>query len=331
MAEKLLPIIQIKNKITYPEIEVSFNIVKEKSIEACKYAMNNDEILGYILCVTLKEINETGQEIYYEHGTLCKILRLVQVKPSEFKVVLYPEFVVKILSYEPNELFTQARFIQLYDLMTNENDVVTSLQKILPKAKKLDKEFPSLKNLNGSKLAYLIANSLTKVSIESKEKVLEELDIKNRLEIVNDLLDEELLNIEIDRNINQKVNQTLNDNQRDYILREKLKAIKEELGDISSKSDDVAKMREMLKNNPYPEHIRARIQEEIDHFEGLPQQSAEYTVIRTYLDWMFKIPWYEKTEDEQDITKVEQVLNDDHYGLDKAKNRILQYIAVKQL
>lgn len=129
----------------------------------------------------------------------------------------------------------------------------------------------------------------------------------------------------------QKVRKKIDENQKEYILREKLRAIKEELGDISPVEQDVDDIRKIVTDNPYPEAIKNKALSELKRLEGMPQASSEASMLKTYIDWLIAIPWYQKSEDNNDILKVEEILDEDHYGLEKIKERIVEYLAVKTL
>ena len=136
---------------------------------------------------------------------------------------------------------------------------------------------------------------------------------------------------EIENSINNRVKKSIDENQKEFYLREKLKAIKEELGDAPNGEDEVERFRSMIKDNPYPQNVKDKLTEELARYEMMPSTSPEANVVRTYLDWMTKLPWFEMTEDNQDITKVEKILDEDHFGLKKPKERIVEQLAVKQM
>ena len=136
---------------------------------------------------------------------------------------------------------------------------------------------------------------------------------------------------EIENSINNRVKKSIDENQKEFYLREKLKAIKEELGDTPNGEDEVERFRSMIKDNPYPQNVKDKLTEELARYEMMPSTSPEANVVRTYLDWMTKLPWFEMTEDNQDINKVEQILDEDHFGLKKPKERIVEQLAVKQM
>ena len=169
------------------------------------------------------------------------------------------------------------------------------------------------------------------IDLNQKQKILETININERLLLVASSIESEKVIGEIEETINRKVRESIDENQREYYLREKLRAIKEELGDSVPKEDDAETIREELEKNPYPQHVKDKIEEELRRFETMPAASSEANVVRTYIDWMMKTPWYQETKDVEDIQAIEDVLNEDHYGLEKVKERIVEYLAVKQM
>lgn len=166
-----------------------------------------------------------------------------------------------------------------------------------------------------------------KVSIQ----LLETREVISRLQIIMEYLESEKEITKIENEITQKVRKKIDENQKEYILREKLRAIKEELGDISPVEQDVDDIRKIVTDNPYPDAIKNKALSELKRLEGMPQASSEASMLKTYIDWLIAIPWYQKSEDNNDILKVEEILDEDHYGLEKIKERIVEYLAVKTL
>lgn len=165
---------------------------------------------------------------------------------------------------------------------------------------------------------------------QKKQALLEELNVNERmLMIIADLNKEKQLSV-IEKDINEKVKERVEESQREYYLREKLRAIKEELRDVSNTSDNVEDLRKMIEENPYPQNIKDKALEELRRYEMLPQAAGESGVIRTYIDWLLKTPWYQESQDNQDLKNVREVLDADHFGLEKVKDRIMEYLAVKQ-
>ena len=184
--------------------------------------------------------------------------------------------------------------------------------------------------LSASELADTIGHYINSDLVE-REKILAEPDINKRLLLVLASMQKEKAINEIENSINNRVTKSIDENQKEFYLREKLKAIKEELGDAPNGEDEVERFRSMIKDNPYPRNVKDKLTEELARYEMMPSTSPEANVVRTYLDWMTKLPWFEMTEDNQDITKVEKILDEDHFGLKKPKERIVEQLAVKQM
>lgn len=184
--------------------------------------------------------------------------------------------------------------------------------------------------LSASELADTIGHYINSELVE-REKILAEPDVNKRLLLVLACMQKEKAINEIENSINNRVKKSIDENQKEFYLREKLKAIKEELGDTPNGMDEVERFRSMIKDNPYPQNVKDKLTEELARYEMMPSTSPEANVVRTYLDWMTKLPWFEMTEDNQDITKVEQILDEDHFGLKKPKERIVEQLAVKQM
>ena len=167
--------------------------------------------------------------------------------------------------------------------------------------------------------------------IEVKQTVLETVNVNERLETVITAFEEEKQYALIENQINQKVRARVEEGQKEYYLRERLRAIREELGDIPEVSEDADEIRKQLNENPYPQNIKEKVLEELARYEMIPTSSGESGVIKTYIDWLMKLPWWQMSQDNDDLNLAQSVLEADHYGLKKVKERILEYLAVKQM
>jgi ATP-dependent Lon protease len=180
------------------------------------------------------------------------------------------------------------------------------------------------------RLADVIASHLS-LKIKDKQDILETIDVRRRLEKILDLLNNEREVLELERKISQRVKKQMEKTQKEYYLREQMKAIQKELGDKEGRAGEVEELRAQLEEADVPDNVRERIAKEIDRLERMPTSSAEAGVIRNYIDWLLALPWLKRTEDDLDITHAEAVLNEDHYGLEKPKERVLEYLAVQKL
>lgn len=186
------------------------------------------------------------------------------------------------------------------------------------------------KGVSASEFTDIIGQSVIN-DFHTKLQIFEEDSVVKRLALITEYIEGEKEIVKIENRITQKVRKKIDEGQKEYILREKLRAIKEELGDISQSEDDIATIRKKLKENPFPDYVKAKVNSELNRLEQMPTASSEYSMLKTYVDWVMAIPWYEKSKDNEDIHLVENVLNDDHYGLEKIKERIVEYLAVKTL
>jgi ATP-dependent Lon protease len=169
------------------------------------------------------------------------------------------------------------------------------------------------------------------MGLDDRQAILEALNMNERLLLIIQNLQKEKELTNIEQGINDKVKERIEENQREYYLREKLRAIKEELGDVPNSTDDMDELRRYVENNPFPKNIKEKALDEISRYEMLPNASGESGVIRTYLDWLLKVPWWQESKDNDDLKKVKGVLDHDHFGLDKVKERIMEYLAVKTM
>lgn len=167
--------------------------------------------------------------------------------------------------------------------------------------------------------------------MEKRQEFLETLGINDRLTLVLQEIQNEKQLSEIENKINEKVKERLEESQKEYYLREKMRAIKEELGDVADTEKDVESIRRRLAEEPYPQNIKDKVSEELARYEMLPAASGETGVIKTYIDWLMALPWWQETKDNEDLQAASDILDEDHYGLKKVKERILEYLAVKQM
>src|SRR5699024_4458978 len=180
------------------------------------------------------------------------------------------------------------------------------------------------------RLADVIASHLP-LKIEDKQKILETIDIKERLETLLSIMNDEREVLELERKISQRVKKQMEKTQKEYYLREQMKAIQRELGEKEGRLGEVEELREQLEGLDAPEEVKEKVEKELDRMEKIPTTSAEGGVIRTYVEWLLELPWNKETDDDLDINKAEKILDEDHYGLEKAKERVLEYLAVQQM
>lgn len=336
--QKRLPVLVTRGSYIFPTFEQVLEIGREKTTTAVKEAVANNE--GLVLIVSQKKPLDDEPDIkeLFNFGILAKVSIKKEWKDGTLTVNIKSLSRAELKNIELGEYYSAEYIEQMVDEANNKKNLekVTKLMKAMITSQD---EFPSemdtiLKDWkpegNASVLVDNAATLMPFMPIDKKQAILEELEPVKRIEIINDFLDEKRQSADIESSISKKIKSRVDEQQREYYLREKLKAIKEELGDLDGEGDDIKKYKKRLETEPFPENIKKRILQEIERYEAMPSASSEANIIRTYIDWMMDTPWWQKTEEKTDLKYARKVLDEHHYGLDKVKERIVEYLAVKQ-
>ncbi len=334
MSQKISALLCTRDLVIFPESVVSIDVGRQMSIRAIEAA--NQKYGGEIIVVSQKNhlIDQPKEDDLYKVATKCKI-KTLRRKGNAVKLIVEGVERVEILSYLENKSHFEVEYRELEFNLTTEverdvlvNKIYNEIVQINPKT--IDEiGFRKISQLDNLFEFYYTVAQFYIFKVSDKQELLEILDedifLNKLLEKIMYLSTMEKLDHEID----VKIKERFDENQKEYILREKVRLIKEELNDDSN--SDVEKIGKDFENNPYPEHIKKRVKEEIRRYEMTPASSAESAVIRNYLEWIHKIPWYQKSIDNQDLNEAAKILDEDHYGLIKVKERILEYLAVKKM
>ncbi len=333
-----IPVVCTRGIVIFPGLDVKIEVGRPKSINAIRVA--EDEYAGYLLIVCQRDImvEDPHQSDVYEYGTYVKIK--ISRKRENFMMVTFTGLQrAKINSIEETNELMYADITLLDNIHGNHEEEVALVKTIINQLEgstSLGTVFPLevVRQLSQGVNATLLTDQFSQyfqMDQETRQKLLEELNVNERLLMILEELEKQQRFSQIEDDINSKVKERIDDSQKEYYLRERLKAIKEELGDVSNITDDTAEIRELIENNPYPEHVKEKALEELRRYEMLPPGSGEASVERSYLDWLLKVPWWQETDDNDDLQSVRDVLDEDHYGLEKVKDRIMEYLAVKQM
>jgi len=330
-----LPVLATRGVICFPDNELTLEVGREKSITAINISMSIDEMKIVLVSQRKPDVDNPDFDGLYKFGTLCSITSVKKNQDKSYKVFL------KCLSRVSIDSFVEDECIRCNCEIVNtvfgdkneEIALLRNLFKLLPNLAKAGISLPSqlIKQLSSETDAEHVCNVISQIvpdSFEHKQELLEIVNLNQRLEKVLDLVAQQETINKIELDIDQKIKDRMENTQKEYILREKLKTIKEELDQNGDEEDNIL---DDIEKNPYPQNIKDRIKEELKKLDSMPSTAPEAAVTKNYIDWLVKTPWYQKTTDEEDISKVEEVLNNDHYGLDKPKERILEYLAVKKL
>ena len=335
-----LPVICTRGMLVFPGHELSLDVGRTFSLNAMDLAVSQHDSNIVLVSQIHPLEEEINFDMVYHHATLCKITkRIKKDNHGTIKLTVVGEKRVELESlYTEGECY-YAKVRYLEDIHGDPNEETALVRKLTEQMQSMNGASQLLPRelisnithgLSASELADTIGHYINSDLVE-REKILAEPDINKRLLLVLASMQKEKAINEIENSINNRVTKSIDENQKEFYLREKLKAIKEELGDAPNGEDEVERFRSMIKDNPYPQNVKDKLTEELARYEMMPSTSPEANVVRTYLDWMTKLPWFEMTEDNQDITKVEKILDEDHFGLKKPKERIVEQLAVKQM
>ena len=333
-----LPVICTRGIILFPGQDVMIEVGRKKSIEAVEDAEAYHDRLVWIVCQKDIMVDDPTEDDLYRVGTLAKI-KVVRRKEGFMRVTFSGISRAKLIHfYDEPRLFT-ADIEEMPEIKGDTQEEMALVKRIINEfehTSNLTTAFPPdvIRQLSQGVNSVTLTDQFSQYFMldqNTKQKLLEENRVNERMLMIISELEKQQRFTQIEADINDKVKERIDDSQKEYYLRERLKAIKEELGDVSNITDDTTELREMINNNPYPEHVKERALEELQRYEMLPPGSGEASVERSYLDWLLKVPWWQETEDNEDLNSVRGVLDEDHYGLEKVKDRVMEYLAVKQM
>ena len=335
-----LPVVCTRGMVVFPENKLTLDVGRPMSLKALDLSTKeHDNNIIFVSQINPLVDNPSFDDVYHI-GTVCKIDRKVRRDSSgTVKLTVVGAKRIKLENFIEKEGTVYATATILEDEFGDQNEEVALVRKTTSYFEQARRSMPnmpldSINRLTSGVSASVLADTIGQylpIDFKQKQKILETVNINERLLLVVSSIESEKVIGEIEETINRKVRESIDENQREYYLREKLRAIKEELGDSVPKEDDAESIRKELQKNPYPQYVKDKIEEELRRFETMPAASSEANVVRTYIDWMLKVPWYQETKDVEDIQRVEAVLNADHYGLEKVKERIVEHLAVKQM
>jgi len=333
-----LSIIPLRNTVVFPHQVIPLAVGRDKSLKLLESLGEDTKIIGLI---TQRDgrVEEPVTEDLYEWGTAAMILKKFKMPDGSEQLIVQGLYRFKLLHMEQTEPFFLGMIQQMPDEFTSDvetealvNNIKNLFQKIVDHSPYLTNEHRVmiLNTEEPDRLADIVAAQIN-FNVNDKQDVLQTTDIKERLRKVNYLMNKELQILELGSKIQNEVQGELSKSQRQYYLREQLKAIKKELGEYEDVSTEIEDLRELVAKTKMPKEVREVAEKELNRLSRMSPMASEYTVTRTYLDWLLEIPWQKSTRDRLDVKRAEEILNADHYGLEKVKKRILEYLAVRQL
>ncbi len=334
----VLPLLPLRNTILFPGVVLPITIGRDKSIQAVKEAYKSNKLVGVVGQID-GNIEEPEFADLFRIGTVAQIMRMIKMPDGSTTAIIQGRSRFYVKELVSNEPFMRARIEPLQDIIpVNDKQFeasILSIKDLAAEIIKLNPQIPSeagimLSNFaNPVTLTHFISSNLN-ISIGEKQKLLEIADMSKRVKVVLEHLNKELEMLKMKNEIQSKVKQDIDKQQRDFYLSQQLKTIQEELG-MNSADKDINRLKEKMARLTLPEKAKEQVEKELDKLQRMNAASAEYSVVLNYVDLILDLPWGVYTKDNFDINHATEVLNDDHYGLDKVKDRILEYLAVLKL
>lgn len=335
---QLIPVLPLRDVVVYPHMVIPLFVGREKSILALEAAMaDNKKIL--LLAQKNAEVDDPGQLDLYQIGTLSTILQMLKLPDGTIKVLVEGGDRVMVDSLlETNEHYSAAVKLLEKSSLVDDREAEVLLRSVLnlfDQYVKLNKKVPPeiLTSLSGiddpSRLADTIAAHMS-LKLDEKQEILEIQDPRERIEHIMSKIEGEIDLMQIEKRIRGRVKQQMGKSQREYYLNEQMKAIKKELGDMDDAPNEVEDLQQKIEESGMPKEAREKADSELNKLKMMSPMSAEATVVRNYIDWLVSVPWKKKSKIRRDLAQAEKVLEEDHYGLEKVKERILEYLAVQQ-
>jgi ATP-dependent Lon protease len=336
---EILPILPLFDTALFPKMVLPLVVMQPESIKLVDETMSQNRLIGLIVVKKPSEDNVHAQDDLNTVGTSALILKMAKTEDNKLQLLAQGLGRFKVKEYVQKKPYLRASIEHIKEDDTKDKEIEALMSNMIGQFTRIAELSPGLPQeivvmarsiREPGILADMIASTINS-SLEEKQKVLEIFDIKKRLKEVTRLVNHQLEILELGNKIQSQVKGDMDKRQREYYLREQLKAIKEELGEKDEAAVEVEDYRAKIEGKNLPEEARKEAERELNRLSRMHPSSAEYTVASTYLDWLTALPWHESTEDNLDIKKARQILDKDHFGLDKAKKRILEYLAVRKL
>ncbi len=335
---RTIPLLPLRGILVFPYMIIHLDVGREKSINALEEAMVHDR---FIMLATQKDAQNDAPnpEDIFTFGTVAEVKQLLKLPGGTIRVLVEGLHRAEIIKYTDYENFYQVEIKEFDEPESRTLEIEALTRTAIAQFEqwvKLSKKIPPETLVSvvvveePGRLTDLIASHLS-LKIEDKQALLDAVNVKKRLEKLCDILGREMEILELEKKISGRVRKQMEKTQKEYYLREQLKAIQKELGEKDDRAAEVEEYRARLKEQEFPKEVTEKITKEIERLEKMPSMVAESAVIRTYLDCLLALPWTKETVDMLEINSAEKILDDDHYGLDKVKERILEYLSIRKL
>lgn len=336
--ERIVPLLPLRGVLVYPTMVLHLDVGRDKSIQALEQAAMDENII-FLAMQKEMNIDDPKEDDIYSVGTVAKVKQMLKLPNGTLRVLVEGLHRAEVVEFIEEENVVQVSIKTVTEEVEADLEekalmrtLLEHFEQYIKVSKKVSNEtFATVADVEEpGRLADLIASHLP-IKTKQKQEILEIVSVKERLHTLISIIQDEQELLSLEKKIGQKVKRSMERTQKEYFLREQMKAIQTELGDKEGKGGEVEELREKIEQSGMPEETMKAALKELDRYEKLPASSAESGVIRNYMDWLLALPWTEATEDMIDLAHSEEILNKDHYGLEKVKERVLEYLAVQKL
>ncbi|MEK4580470.1 endopeptidase La [Bacillus sp. FSL R12-0074] len=336
--ERIVPLLPLRGILVYPTMVLHLDVGRDKSIQALEQAAMDENII-FLAMQKEMNIDDPKEDDIYSVGTVAKVKQMLKLPNGTLRVLVEGLHRAEVVEFIEEENIVQVSIKTVTEEVEDDLEekalmrtLLEHFEQYIKVSKKVSNEtFATVADVEEpGRLADLIASHLP-IKTKQKQEILEIVSVKERLHTLISIIQDEQELLSLEKKIGQKVKRSMERTQKEYFLREQMKAIQTELGDKEGKGGEVEELREKIEQSGMPEETMKAALKELDRYEKLPVSSAESGVIHNYIDWLLALPWTTATEDMIDLTHSEEILNKDHYGLEKVKERVLEYLAVQKL
>jgi ATP-dependent Lon protease len=336
-----IPILPLRDTVLFPNSFMPLAVARESSVRLIDEAISGGKLIG-VFTQRDASVEEPQQSDLYDVGTASHIHKMFKLPDGSLRLIVQGLERLRLQEVTATRPYLRGRVTPAVEAMKEADrleidallrNIKTNFQQVVSLSPLLSDDLQTLASniTDAGRLADFIASSLTTISTSVKQEVLATLDVRARMDALNRILIKELEVLELGSKIQSQVQSEVGKNQREYFLREQLKAIQKELGEGDDQTKEIEELQQKIDAVGMPDAVKKEAQRELDRLSKMPVAAAEYTVSRTYLDWLVTLPWQKRTDEVIDLPKTKQVLDADHSGLEKAKDRILEYLAVRKL
>jgi ATP-dependent Lon protease len=336
---EVLPVVPLRDMVVFPHMMAPFIVGRESSVKALEVALSETAKRLFLVAQRDPKVDDPAVDDLFEMGVVATVVQNLKLPNGNVKVMVEGSHRAQRVSMSDKDGALHAE-IDVYDVDYPSSDKLRGYQtKVLNAFEQYAKMSqhlafeglaPTLKPEDPDRFADVLASHLM-VTTAEKQTLLEALSPSDRLQRLHDLLDVEIEKINIDKRINVQVKKQMEKAQKEYYLNEKIKAINQELGKKDDRADEIAELKDKIEKSGMPKAVQEKADQELKRLEAMPPVSAEATVSRNYIDWLVSVPWKNKSKELRDLKRAEEILHEDHFGLDKIKDRILEFLAVRQL